>query len=136
MTPKQINADISVSPQILADDIKEIADLGYKAVICNRPDGEAFDQQDYQEIEAAAVAAGLEIRYLPITSGGLMEDDVLAFDAAFAELPKPVFAYCRSGTRCATVWAVAESRKRPVEDIVREAATAGYDLRPMFGLAG
>ena len=40
MEAKKISDGLSVSPQISADDIKEIARLGFRSIICNRPDGE------------------------------------------------------------------------------------------------
>jgi sulfide:quinone oxidoreductase len=34
-------------------------------------------------------------------------EDVAEFKAALAELPGPVLAYCRSGTRCRLLWQYA-----------------------------
>lgn len=136
MTPKTITDSLSVSTQIEPEDVAQIKDLGFKAIICNRPDGEAADQASFAAIQAAAETAGLETRFLPIISGQMTEHDVAAFAKALEELPGPVFAYCRTGTRCATVWALSQANSRPVEDILKDAATAGYDLRPVFGIAG
>ena len=36
----QISKDFSVSPQITAADVTEIANAGFKSIICNRPDFE------------------------------------------------------------------------------------------------
>jgi len=134
MTPRQITEEITVSPQIEASDIEDLKARGFKSVICNRPDGESPDQPGYAEIAEAAKAAGLEARYLPIISGGMVPQDVEAFASALQDLPKPVFAYCRSGTRCATVWALSEAQNRPTTEIIEKTAAAGYDLRPLFGM--
>jgi len=134
MTPKQITEDISVSAQIEASDIEDLKARGFKSVICNRPDGESPDQPAYAEIAEAAQAEGLEVRYLPIVSGGMVPQDVEVFAAAMQDLPKPVFAYCRSGTRCATVWALSEAQNRSTAEIIEKTAAAGYDLRPVFGM--
>ena len=64
MIIKAINAGLSVSPQVLPEDISAIAAAGFRSVMCNRPDGEAADQPAFAEIEAAAHAAGLEAAYL------------------------------------------------------------------------
>ena len=64
MIIKAFNAGLSVSPQILPEDIAAIAAAGFRSVMCNRPDGEAADQPAFAEIEAAARAAGLEAAYL------------------------------------------------------------------------
>ena len=101
---------------------------GYRAIICNRPDGESSDQPGFNRIEAEAAAAGLQMRYVPAVSGAIGPGDVRAFAAALEELPGPVLAYCRTGTRSAILWALSEAPSRPVADILQRAAGAGYDL--------
>jgi len=128
MDAKTISEQLSVSPQILADDLKGLADQGFRSVICNRPDGEGADQPVFQEIEAAAETAGLEARYVPVTAGKVRDDDVEAFASAMRELPKPVLAYCRTGTRSATLWSLSEANSRPLADILAATAAAGYDM--------
>jgi sulfide:quinone oxidoreductase len=56
---KPITPSLSVSEQVLPQDIAALATAGFKSVICNRPDGEGADQPSFSEIEAAATAAGL-----------------------------------------------------------------------------
>ena len=128
MDPRHISADLSVSPQITPDDVAEAQALGYRGVICNRPDGEGPDQPSYAEIEAAAKAVGMETRYIPITGGMVGNDDVAAFRTALQELPGPVLAYCRSGTRSATLWSLAEAPRRPLPEILVATRAAGYDM--------
>jgi uncharacterized protein (TIGR01244 family) len=104
MNPQQITEDFTVSPQILASDVAEIAAGGFKSVICNRPDGESFDQTPFAEIEAEALRAGLAFRYIPVVSGAMTHEDVQVMAEALKEMPAPVFAYCRSGTRCGVLY--------------------------------
>ena len=104
MNPQQITEDFTVSPQILASDVAEIAASGFKSIICNRPDGESLDQTPYAVIEAAVCKAGLEWRYIPVVSGAMTREDVGAMATALKELPAPVFAYCRSGSRCGVLF--------------------------------
>jgi uncharacterized protein (TIGR01244 family) len=104
MNLQMITEDFTVSPQILASDIVEIAASGFKSVICNRPDGESFDQTPYAEIEAEVLKAGLSFKYIPVVSGAMTHEDVVAMAEALKELPAPVFAYCRSGTRCGVLF--------------------------------
>jgi uncharacterized protein (TIGR01244 family) len=106
MNFRQIDADIAAAPQIQAGDIPEIMSGGFKSIICNRPDGESADQTPYAIIEAAARKAGIAIRNIPVVSGAITFDNVRAMKAALAELPKPVFAYCRSGARCTNLYAM------------------------------
>ena len=129
MTPKQINAVISVAEQVTAEDIAELSRAGFRALICNRPDGEGADQPSFAEIAAAAKAAGMEAAYLPVQSGVVSDADALQFAALMDRLPKPVLAFCRSGTRSATLWALAQAASgKPLADILAATRTAGYDL--------
>ena len=104
MDIKTIAPDLSVSPQISVQDVGIAASQGFKSLIINRPDGESSDQTAHAEIEAAAQRHGLEVRYVPVVSGKVTDADVEAFDKAMHELPAPALAYCRTGTRSATLW--------------------------------
>jgi sulfide:quinone oxidoreductase len=128
MDARPISADLSVSPQISVADLQAIADQGYRAIVCNRPDGEGMDQPNFEEIEAAAKALGLEARYVPVVAGKVRDEDADAFGAALRELPGPVLAYCRTGTRSATLWSLASSKTKSVVDILAATQSAGYDM--------
>jgi sulfide:quinone oxidoreductase len=129
MNPKKIDRNLSVSEQITSQDIAAIARAGFKSVICNRPDGEGADQPVFAEIETAATAAGLAAEYLPIVSGKVTDDDAAEFGVLMDKLPNPVLAYCRTGTRSTTLWALSEgARGRPLPEILTAAKTAGYDM--------
>ncbi len=128
MDPKKISAELSVAEQITPADIKSLAEQGFRSIICNRPDGEAADQPTFQEVEAAAKAAGMQTRYLPIVSGKVSDEDAVKFGAALIELPGPTLAYCRTGTRSATLWSLAVAKDRPTADILAATKSAGYDM--------
>lgn len=128
MDAKHITDKISVSVQLTEKDIKAAAKAGFRSVICNRPDGEAADQPTFSEIEAVAIKAGLEVRYLPVIAGKIQDADADAFGLAMHELPKPVLAYCRTGTRSATLWALSQATKMPLADIMTATKAAGYDM--------
>lgn len=128
MEIKTINAEISVAPQITPDEVQQLADQGFRALICNRPDGEAADQPNFSEIEVAAKKAGLEIRNLPIVSGKVSDQDAADFGAAMQELPRPILAYCRTGTRSATLWSLSQANRMSVADILAATKAAGYDM--------
>jgi sulfide:quinone oxidoreductase len=128
MELKKITEKFTVSPQITAADMAAIKAAGYRAIICNRPDGEAGDQPSFEEIEAAAKAVGIEARYIPITAGMVRDEDVAAFGDALGEVQRPVLAYCRTGTRSATLWSFHEAKKRPIPEILAATKAAGYDM--------
>lgn len=128
MDIKTLTPGLSVGGQITFADVQQVRDAGYRAIICNRPDGEAADQPTFDEIAKVARKAGLEAIYLPIVSGKVSDADAQAFDAALTRLPGPVFAYCRSGTRSATLWSLGQAEKRGVADILATTRAAGYDM--------
>ena len=126
MSPRKITDELSVSPQINVSDVADIAAAGFRAVICNRPDGEAFDQPLSDDVAAAVTAAGMEWRMQPVSQVSLADADT--FGKLLAELPKPVLAFCRTGTRCTALWSLSEIDKRPADDILARTRAAGYDM--------
>jgi uncharacterized protein (TIGR01244 family) len=84
----------------MPDAMAELARLGFKSVINNRPDFEhGPDQPASAAVEAAAVAAGLQYRHLPVDGGWQSPEQIAEFARLLAELPAPVLAFCRSGAR-------------------------------------
>jgi sulfide:quinone oxidoreductase len=129
MDIRRIDSELSVSAQIGADDIRAIAEAGYRAIVCNRPDGEAADQPLYRELEQRALEQGLQVRYLPAESGKVTDEQGAAFGRLMAELPKPALAFCRTGMRSVTMWALSQAGRQPLARIVESAAAAGFDLK-------
>ncbi len=102
-----ITPDYTVAAQISAADVAQIAALGYRSIMCNRPDGEEAAQPDFAVIDAAARPYGIVTIHVPVISGQIVSANIDAFRAAFSALPGPVFAYCRSGARCQNLWQLA-----------------------------
>lgn len=109
MQMKKLDDRVTVAPQIALSDIPDIKAAGFAVLMCNRPDGEDFGQPDWADMEAAAKAEGLETSFLPMST----REDALAvrdeFRRVVDEAPGPVFAYCRSGTRCEILWMAAQA---------------------------
>lgn len=97
---RPIAADVCVAPQLGPEAMAEAARLGFRSVVNNRPDFEGGpDQPANAAIEAAARAAGLEYRFLPVNGGYQSPEEIAAFAALMRELPRPVLLFCRSGAR-------------------------------------
>lgn len=128
MDIKTISPFLSVSPQIQVADIGEIAELGFKAIINNRPDNESDDQPLSSVL--AAEAARNDIAYLdiPVVAGKLCEADIQAFSKTMSEIRGPVLAFCRTGTRSATLWALDAAEQLDADAILRTAKAAGYEI--------
>ena len=108
MDIRQINEEYSVSGQITADDLAEIKSLGFKSIVCNRPDDEEAGQPSFAAIEAEAKALGLEMRYVPVGKTGVEHSQVTQFVDALDELDRPMLAYCRSGARSTAIYGKAQ----------------------------
>lgn len=128
MDLRPITQDFTVSPQIEVEDVAAIAGAGYRSILCNRPDGEDYGQPAYDAVAAAAEAAGLAVRWVPIVSGQMTQAALDDFRAALDEMPKPVLAYCRTGTRCTMLWSMTRFGDLGGDEILRATAEAGYDM--------
>lgn len=105
MNVTKVADDYSVTPQIRVEDLQKFKERGFRSIMCNRPDGEDAGQPDFAVIAAAAQELGLATAHVPLVSGVVPSaDDISAFTAAMADLPGPVIAYCRSGTRSRNIW--------------------------------
>ncbi len=135
MDVRKLSDTVSVAPQLEPADLSEAARLGFRSVINNRPDNESLHQPHNSELAAIAQELGLAYHHQPVVSGALSLDDVLEFRRLLAQAPQPVLAFCRSGTRCTTLWALAQAGQGNAAAIIQAAAQAGYDvsgLRPMI----
>jgi sulfide:quinone oxidoreductase len=124
----KLTNQLSVSPQIALEDISKLSALGFKSVICNRPDKESDDQPTMSDVESAVNAAGLTWQHQPVVSGSITDQNVTDFSQLIAKLPQPVFAFCRTGTRCSILWALSQANTMSVDDILNTAAEAGYNI--------
>ncbi len=109
MSVTQLSSEFSVSDQIVPQDLARLAAQGFRAVICNRPDGEGAGQPAFAEVAAAARAAGMEAAYLPVEPGMAGAAEARAFADLLTRLPRPVLAYCRSGARAQSLWSMGRA---------------------------
>lgn len=128
MDIRKISPGLSVAPQLTVQDIGALAGKGIRGIINNRPDGEDENQPSSAEIENTARALGLAYRHIPVTPGSIEETDISAFAAALTEMQGPVVAYCRTGTRATSLWALTEAGHLSTDAILETAAQAGYEL--------
>jgi uncharacterized protein (TIGR01244 family) len=102
--------DVCVAPQLTPEAMAAVAKAGFKSVVNNRPDFESGpNQPSNAAIKAAALAAGLEYRFLPVDGGYQTPQEIEAFAQLLAELPRPLLAFCRSGARSARLYMAAQS---------------------------
>ena len=124
----QLTPGLSVADQLTMDDLEAVKKAGFKAVICNRPDEEGEPHAEAYSMAKKADALGLEFRYLPVNGANITDTDVAQHGALLSEVPGPVLTYCRSGARCAKLWALSEAGKQNVNTLIETVDKAGLSL--------
>jgi uncharacterized protein (TIGR01244 family) len=135
MDIRRITPDYAVSPQIEPSDLPAIKAAGFTTVINNRPDAEIGPELQSNEMRTAAKALGLTYVDNPVIGGAWTMANAQVQRAAMDNATGPVFAYCASGNRCSIVWALAEAKNRPADELVALPARWGYQLdhlRPLI----
>lgn len=128
MQLRKINDKVSVAGQIALADVAAIKAAGFAAIVNNRPDGEAPDQPQGEEIRKEAEKQGLAYHFIPVGRDGVSPAMLEATRAVLDGAKGPVLCYCRSGTRSTTLWALSQAGELPADEIIEAAAGAGYDI--------
>jgi sulfide:quinone oxidoreductase len=104
----RLSDDFSAAAQITASDVQEVAGLGFKTIINNRPDLEGGPLQPLgAEIENAAHALGLAYIAYPVQSGGVTPEISHKFTEVLNSCPAPILAYCASGNRASKLYTLS-----------------------------
>ena len=127
---KEVTKHYFVSSQIVPSDIELLKEQGFESIVCNRPDGEEPNQPDFKSIEEECSKLGIKFYNYPLSPGDLNLERVLETKAIIEE-DKKTLAYCRTGTRCITLWACAEVASKEVKEILKISEKTGYDLSHM-----
>jgi uncharacterized protein (TIGR01244 family) len=132
---RRLDDKTSVSGQLRPEEIAGLAERGISMVVNNRPDGEEPGQPLAADIEAAAEAAGLSYRHVPIIRGIGPADVAAMRDALRAAGDGQTLAFCRSGNRSALAWALAMREDgASAEEIAQKVTAAGFDVTPIAHL--
>lgn len=131
MRYKTLVPGIGVTTQITPEAIAAAAAAGFRTIINNRPDREEPGQPSSAALEAAARAAGIAYHPIPVTPGQYGDAQIRAFRAALEACDMPVLAFCKSGMRAASLWALSQAGRLGTAEILRAASICGYDLTPL-----
>jgi sulfide:quinone oxidoreductase len=125
----KVNPEFAIGPQISAEDFEPLQAAGFASILNTRPDDENGPYLVSRDAERLARASGLAYAFCPSENHAIFEPDIIdRFERALAELPKPVFAHCKTGTRAAILWALVTSRHCEVEDVIATLRAAGQEL--------
>ena len=106
MDIRYLSEELAVSPQLDGAGIEAAIAVGFKTIICNRPDSEP-GAVPFDSLKSVPEAAAIPFIYQPVVSGALTDEDARQFAEIFEAAEKPVLAYCRSGARCTELYAMA-----------------------------
>lgn len=125
----KVTPDFAIGPQVSAGDFEALRAAGFASVLNARPDDEIGSYLSSRDAGELAGSSGLAYAHCPTENHAVFEPDVIdRFEQALVELPKPVFAHCKTGTRAAILWALVASRHREVEDVIATLRAAGQEL--------
>jgi len=126
--PVALTPTFSVGPAPLRGSIAQLADAGFRSLINNRPDTDQDLVMPSAETAIEAEATGLRYVHIPVEGRNPLERDVKAFAAALSTLPQPIFAYCQSGGRSASLWAMASVADFDTETLISKCREIGFDI--------
>ena len=110
MNLRKIDDRFAVGGQIRADDVRKLAEDGFRGIVCARPDNEDPGQPSFAEIAAMAEQAGMTAVHIPV-SGQLTEGQLIRFEQAMSEIEGPVLGYCRSGNRAGSLYMALQNQR-------------------------
>lgn len=106
---------LAICGQIGPEHVSGLAEMGFKSIICNRPDDEyGPGQPAADDVKTATQAAGLAFAFLPVTPDGGSAADAKEMGELLAKMPTPVLAYCKTGGRCMSLIGVAARMGMPI----------------------
>jgi len=132
---RELDDKVMVSGQVAPHEVAGLAQRGVTVLVNNRPDGEEAGQPLAGDIEAAAAAAGISYRYVPIIRG-IGPADVESMQEAMRDAEGgKLLAFCRSGTRSAMALGLAKRGRGASSGEVQRCLTdAGFDPGPIAHL--
>ena len=125
---RQLTPFISVSEQLSPAEVAVAASEGFRTIINNRPDRESEDQPASAELAERCAELGVAYHHLPVVPGQVTDEQVDAFTTLLGSAQGPVLAFCRTGTRSTTLWALSEASHLEPQALVEAAAAAGCDI--------
>lgn len=128
MASSRLEEELSVSSQLGLEDVGRAAREGFRSIVSNRPDGEDEAQPSAANMEAEARRLGLAFAHIPIAYAKASDADVDAMARTLADMPGPILASCRTGTRSTALWAQARAPDLDAEALVRRAADVGCNI--------
>jgi sulfide:quinone oxidoreductase len=125
-----LTPNVAVCGQLKPEDLAEVAKRGFRAIVNNRPEGEAWiGQPPETSLDEAATAAGIACHHITFTMPTLTAEHARQLNTVLDSADGPILVFCASGFRSALLWAIARAaRGEPIDDLLKAATAAGQPL--------
>lgn len=125
----KISDQVTVGAQPSEDQIQQLGKQGFKSVVNFRTNGEE-DQPLSPQAEGKKVkSAGMEYLHIPVSMKTMGPELVDQFRKQFPDLPKPVYAHCKSGKRAGAMvmMKVAVEKGMTGDETLQKAKEMGFE---------
>lgn len=129
---KELPGDVFVGGQVDIVTLTALAEQGIMSFINNRPDNEGHLQPNSDTLARVAADIGVDYVHIPM-AGGITNHMLQSNVKAYAELPRPIVAFCASGMRSAALWGFAHVKTLGVGEVMKATSNAGYNLEQIRG---
>lgn len=128
--PAFLDQSVAVCGQLKPADLPDVGRRGFRAIVNNRPDGEAWiGQPSAASLDAAAAAADIESHLVAFTLPALTAEHARRLKAVLDGANGPVLMFYASGFRSTLLWAIVRAADGvPVDDLLNAAAAVGQPL--------
>ncbi|MBS0232227.1 MAG: hypothetical protein JSR99_01940 [Proteobacteria bacterium] len=126
--PVALSDKVWIGPAPKPGMLQLLFENGFRSIINNQPDSDDGLLMLGSEVAAEAGAVGLSYLHIPVEGRNPLEKDVRRFGHALETLPGPIFAYCRTGGRSASLWAMASVHLNDTEALIAQCRQIGFDI--------
>ena len=128
--PIQVSDRLFSGDQPSEDDLRHLAESGFRSVINLRRSGEANQPISPEDEQTFAEANGLNYASVPVSIADLQPEHVTRLKRAIDELPSPIFVHCAVGQRAGALALLCEADGSGAtgDDLLREAAAKGIPI--------
>jgi len=125
----QINEQMTVGPQPSENDLQQLKEQGFQAVVNFRTAGEEEQPLSPDEEGEKVRGLGLEYLHIPVSMKEMKTEQVDRFREELDRLPKPIYAHCRSGKRAGAfaMMHVASEQEMSGEATLQQAKEMGFE---------
>lgn len=128
MEAMKINDQVTVGPQPSEEELKKLSQQGFKSVVNFRTEGEEDQPLSPKEEGRKVEALGLNYISIPVSMKSATPETVDQFRQRYADLPKPVFAHCKSGKRAGAMvmMHIASEQGMSGDEALKQAEQMGF----------